>query len=102
MIFWVLRDAKVLNPTSKITYADLNVGIPNIITCLIMVPHSGFFHYAYSVKPYVISPVASSETYSFLQPTKMYQGGIMSIKAWARALNPLETLQAIIFGFKVQ
>jgi len=26
----------------------------------------------------------------------------MGIKGWARALNPLETLQAIIFGFKMQ
>jgi hypothetical protein len=73
-----------------------------MIICLIMVPLSGFFHYAYSVKPYIISPAVSSETYSLLQPTKMYQGGFMGIKGWARALNPLETLQAIIFGFKMQ
>ncbi|KAI5458811.1 organic solute transporter Ostalpha-domain-containing protein [Mariannaea sp. PMI_226] len=54
IIFWILTDAKVLNPTDTLTYADLNIGIPNLLTCIEMVPLSLFFLFAYSWNPYNI------------------------------------------------
>ncbi|CZR59964.1 uncharacterized protein PAC_09859 [Phialocephala subalpina] len=98
ILFWILTDAKALNPTSKFTYADLNIGLPNMVICIAMVPLSVFFHYAYSCQPYFISNLVHA-TREEGQPPLYYQGGFLGAKAWGRALNPLETLKAIIFAF---
>lgn len=42
----------MLKETSKLTYADVNMGIQTMIICVEMVPFSIFFHWAYNVSAY--------------------------------------------------
>ncbi|KAH6886164.1 organic solute transporter Ostalpha-domain-containing protein [Thelonectria olida] len=87
VIFWILTDAKVLNPTDTLTFADLNIGIPNLLTCLEMVPLSLFFLYAYSWNPYILHMSSSA---------RAYQGGAHAL---LDMLNPKDIIDAIIFAF---
>jgi len=82
------------------TYADLNLGLPTMIICLEMVPFSVFFHYAYSVRPYVFSRMPVSATdHPYDRPQDMtYQGGFLGVRAWIAMLNPSEIIKAIIFA----
>jgi hypothetical protein len=100
IIFWILKDAKVLNPTSTLTYADIYIGIPNMIICILMVPLSVFFHYAYSCQPYLTSNPVSADT-NTAQPIPHYQGGFLGRKAWLRTASPGEILRAIAFAFSM-
>jgi hypothetical protein len=86
-----------------LTYADLNVGIPNMIICLEMVPFSLFFHYAYSYRTYIIRHGPDSLTVDATTNTMnmgMYQGGFLGVRAWVQVLNPKDLLQAIAFAFQ--
>jgi Organic solute transporter Ostalpha len=95
-VWWILGDAHVLNPTAKLTYADLNIGIRNMVVCVEMVPFSLFFHYAYSYRPYVVR----SDPVSGMGRNLVYKGGFLGIKAWMQVWNPREMLQAIAFAFQ--
>jgi len=100
IIFWILSDTGALNGTSTMTFADLNVGIPNLIVCLEMVPFALFFHYAYSYRPYVIRHDVGAESGEGLTYVQSYQGGPLGVRAWLAALSPKELLHAIAFAFK--
>jgi hypothetical protein len=95
----------VLDPTNKLTYADLNVGIPNLLTCLEMVPLSLFFFYAYPWRPYLLSEQQKqfmNETGdSGVQFPGQYQGGPLGVWAWLGMFNPSEIVQAIAFAFSM-
>lgn len=79
--------------------ADAVAGIPAMVNCLIMVPFSIFFHYAYDVGPYIIDRHLESgrRDARYLH----YQGGFMGIRALTGMLNPGEMLGAIAFAFKM-
>lgn len=78
---------------------DAVAGIPAIVNCVIMVPFSVFFHYAYDVGPYIIDRHSGSERG---EPQYLhYQGGFLGIRAFAGMLNPGEILGAIGFAFKM-
>lgn len=84
--------------------ADVTVGIPAIVNCLIMVPFSIFFHYAYDVGPYIIGGRRRhAEGGHFTQHSypQHYQGGFLGIRAFAGMVNPHELLGAIGFVFKM-
>jgi len=106
IVFWILRDAHVLKSTSKLTFADLNIGIPTMIICLETVPLSIFFHYAYSVRPYIITRGSTSVNQSDLGKSypiesQSYQGGFLGFNAMLAMLNPTETLRVIRFAFQM-
>ncbi|KAH8665420.1 organic solute transporter Ostalpha-domain-containing protein [Ilyonectria robusta] len=92
IIFWILSDVNALNPTDTLTYADLNIGIPNMLTCLEMVPLSLFFLYAYSWNPYLLHNV-QIETQD---QSCRYHGGFLGVRAWVSILNPKEIFDAIM------
>lgn len=78
--------------------ADVSVGIPAIVNCLILVPFSVFFHYAYDVGPYIIDRKSIPE---HGEPQYLhYQGGFLGIRAFLGMLNPSELLGAIARVFK--
>ena len=54
-----------------------------------MLPFSIFFHYAYSVRQYIVSG------------DQNYQGGFLGGKAWLATFNPTETWRAVVFAFKM-
>lgn len=102
VVFWILNSIgnSPLDPTSTMSEADAVTGIPAIVNCLIMVPFSIFFHYAYDVRPYIIDRHPESgrgeSHYSH------YQGGPLGIRAFAGMLDPGEILGAIGFVFKMR
>lgn len=83
--------------------ADVTVGIPAIVNCLIMVPFSIFFHYAYDVGPYIIGGSKHHPENGGTQHyhPQQYQGGFLGIRAFAGMINPRELLGAIGFVFKM-
>lgn len=52
--FRILEGADALNSTDTLTYADLNVGIPSMLSCIEMVPISLVVVHAYPVTPYLL------------------------------------------------
>lgn len=82
--------------------ADAVAGIPAIVNCVIMVPFSVFFHYAYDVGPYIIDRPSGSEHGEPRAQYLHYQGGFLGLRAFASMLNPGEILGAIGFMFKMR
>ncbi|KAJ5654692.1 hypothetical protein N7490_001695 [Penicillium lividum] len=112
IIFTVLRSTNVLKSTSTLSYADVNIGIPNLVVCLQMVPFSIFFHYAYNVGPYKLRnqnssyhPTVQEAAQEFhgkadqLAIPLHYEGGPLGVRAWIGLFNPMEICRAIKFGF---
>lgn len=101
IVFWILNSISnsPLDPTSTMSEADVVTGIPAVVNCLIMVPFSVFFHYAYDVRPYLIDrhlESGRSESHHV-----RYQGGLLGMRAFAGMLDPGEILGAIGFVFKM-
>lgn len=94
-----------LTPSNTMNQADVSVGIPAVVNCVIMVPFSIFFHYAYDVGPYIIDRHAESELggggHHSTHQYQKYQGGFLGIRAFTGMLNPGEILGAIAFVFRM-
>ncbi|KAL6402733.1 hypothetical protein AUP68_14068 [Ilyonectria robusta] len=88
-------DINALNPTDTLTFADINIGISNLLTCLEMVPLSIFFLYAYSWNPYLIHNLPSLAQ----GQQSRYHGGIIGVRAYVDMINPREIVDAIAFAF---
>lgn len=79
--------------------ADVVVVAHAMLNCIIMVGFSIFFHYAYSVTPYMIDKLAGCETGCPSQD-KHYRGGFLGVHAWIGMLNPMEIIGAAASIFK--
>jgi len=100
IIFWILTDTNSLNGTSKLTYADLNMGIPSLLTCIEIVPIAFFLIYAYPVRPYLLGRTGAVDMESGRKNYQSsYQGGFLGIRAFLAILNPRELIEAIGFAF---
>lgn len=100
IIFLILQNTSSLNPTSKLTYADLHIGIPALLSCIEMVPISAFIAWAYSVQPYLLGRGADIErSGGYADIPRSYQGGFLGVRAFLTMLNPRETVEGIIFAF---
>lgn len=129
IVIMILHSTDVLKETSKLSFADVNMGIETMLVCIEMVPFSIFFHWAYDVAAYGISkprPLPLSEitsrnsgdceAYSGLVNSTQqqsgygkdnryhnnagaYHGGFLGVKAWASVLDPREIIHAILFSF---
>lgn len=96
----ILTNTHSLNPTSKLTYADLHIGIPGLLSCIEMVPISVFLSWAYSVQPYLLGRGTDIEVSSGrAEISRSYQGGFFGVRAFLAMLNPRETVEGIIFAF---
>ena len=106
VLFALLQGANIIKPTATLTYADIKVGIPTMLTCIEMVPISFFFYFAYPFSPYslnsskILLPPAESKI-AAPAPVSSYQGGFLGIRAYLAALNPMEILQGIMFALKM-
>ncbi|KAK1977015.1 organic solute transporter Ostalpha-domain-containing protein [Colletotrichum cereale] len=105
IIFWILRDTGTLKPTATLTEADLRIGIPSMLICIEMLPLAAFFHHAYSYRPYVIGsdrstrPLAGDhEAYA----PQTYSGGPAGLWALVEMWNPMEIVEAIMFGLRMK
>ncbi|KAI8654182.1 hypothetical protein NCS56_01374800 [Fusarium sp. Ph1] len=100
IIFWVLTDKGALKETNTLTFADLHIGIPNMIICIEMVPLSLLFMWAYPWRVYLDSYSIDDAEEHPGRPLKSYQGGPFGIHAWLAMINPSEIFRAILFAFK--
>lgn len=93
-----------LKPGDKLTYGDLFMGIPSMLSCIEMVPISVFLAWAYSVRPYIIreAQMHVSELGGRQEIPRSYQGGPLGIYAFLEFLSPIETLEAIMFTFTME
>ncbi|KAK2060047.1 hypothetical protein LY76DRAFT_645023 [Colletotrichum caudatum] len=105
IIFWILRDTGSLKPTATLTEADVRIGIPSMLICLEMLPIAIFFHHAYSYRPYVIGsdrvnrPLAGDhEAYA----PQTYSGGPGGVRALVEMWNPMEIVEAVVFGLRMK
>ncbi|KFX89728.1 hypothetical protein O988_08534 [Pseudogymnoascus sp. VKM F-3808] len=102
IIIWILESTPVLNPTDKLTYADLNIGIPALLSCLEMVPISLLLIWAYPVGPYKYGPSGEAcERQSGDRNTRSYQGGFLGVRAFIAVVNPIETIKGVALAFEL-
>ncbi|KAK1058137.1 hypothetical protein LTR33_013473, partial [Friedmanniomyces endolithicus] len=94
-----------LQPSAKISYQDIKVGIPAVMLCIEMAIFAVMHLFAFPWKEYVIdkhspaNPLAMSGAgYSGASPR--YQGGFLGIKAMADAFNPWDIIKASARGFR--
>ncbi|KAG8628933.1 hypothetical protein KVT40_002798 [Elsinoe batatas] len=92
-----------LQPTNKLAYPDIKIGIPSTLLCIEMAIFAVMHLFAFSWKPYAISlkNVLSSGGADSPEaaPTK-YVGGFLGIKALADAFNPWDIIKATGRGFR--
>lgn len=86
-----------------------------MLTCIELVPFSVFFHYAYTVKPYILPKTSNQGSGSYVpfakhsqaEPipeypkTEAYQGGFLGVRAWVSVISPMEVLRGIAFAFRM-
>lgn len=90
-----------------------------MLTCIEMVPFSVFFHYAYTVKPYILPKSSHQGATQYIPLTKQprsesqgepmpeepairsYQAGPLGVRAWIAVISPMEVLRGIAFAFKM-
>ncbi|KAE8378018.1 organic solute transporter Ostalpha-domain-containing protein [Aspergillus bertholletiae] len=120
IIFLILRSNNVLKESPTLSYADVNIGIPNMVICIQMVPFALFFPYAWNVAPYFLSrqnmALPASENHhqnrygtdttyyhkgSGDDILMRYKGGPLGARAWLGVLSPMEILRAIRFAFNM-
>ena len=106
IIFLILRAEQALEPSATMSYADVVIGLPTMITCVQMVPFSLLFLYAYKTEPYQLSRSISFnnpqqyhteydiENERFHQE-KRYQGGTLGLYAWLAFFNALELAREV-------
>ncbi|KAK2685028.1 hypothetical protein QWA68_016286 [Fusarium oxysporum] len=97
ILFWVLTDIGVLKETDTLTFADLHIGIPNLLICIEMAPLSLFFLWVYSWRVYVKN---SHESYVTMdrhgQRPRLYQGGPLGVHAWLTMIKPSGIIESIL------
>jgi hypothetical protein len=96
----ILRSTSVLEPSSTLTWADVNIGLPTLIMSLLMVPFSLFFHYAYNIKPYLLKNISyhgeDGHYDSVARP--QYQGGLFKVKMWSQLFSIPDLIRGISPG----
>lgn len=76
------------------------MGIPSMLPCIEMVFISVFLAWAYSVRPYLIKNFRGSSVEA-VQVLTSYQGGILGVRAFLAIMNPMETINGILFAFQL-
>ncbi|KAK5137860.1 hypothetical protein LTR08_006629 [Meristemomyces frigidus] len=90
-----------LQPSKKIGYQDIKVGIPSVLLCIEMSIFAVMHLFAFPWKMYRISPdplTMHGAGYSGGQAK--YKGGPLGIKAMADAFNPWDIIKASARGFR--
>ncbi|KAF4549248.1 Organic solute transporter Ostalpha-like protein 1 [Elsinoe fawcettii] len=96
-----------LQPTKKLAYPDIKIGIPSTLLCIEMAIFAIMHLFAFPWKPYAISTKASGagtrsnddSGASGALPIR-YVGGFLGLKAIADAFNPWDIIKATGRGFR--
>ena len=98
-LFQLLEGRGALNTTPMISYADLNMGIPSLVTAIEMIPICIFFIWAFSHKPYILTIDSSDESAS--GPAPAYRGGKWGHKALIAMWSPMDLVRAHVFAWRI-
>ncbi|KAK6442067.1 hypothetical protein LTR95_001686 [Oleoguttula sp. CCFEE 5521] len=85
-----------LQPTEKISYPDLYVGVPSVMLCIEMAFFAVLHLFAFSWKPYSYAHIADMDS----SAPKKYKGGPLGFFAFVDALNPWDMIKASARGFR--
>jgi hypothetical protein len=99
-----------LAPTDKLSYTDMEIGIPLMLVSVELVIFAVFFHFAYSYTPYLLTsyshkPLAAGASGApdhHPVDSASYHGGFLGVRAWAALLNPSDFVAAISFAFTMR
>ena len=83
------------------TYADLSVGIPSLLSCLEMVPISLIVVWAYPVGPYRVQSSNARQGSGNDCNRISYQGGFLGVKAFIGMMNPSDAINGTAFAVKL-
>ena len=92
-----------LQPTAKIAYQDIKVGLPNVLLCIEMAIFAVMHIFAFPVKPYNIkaySDPINEPGSGYSGETLKYKGGPLGLYALMDALNPWDIMKASARGFR--
>ncbi|KAK5128024.1 hypothetical protein LTR85_005141 [Meristemomyces frigidus] len=90
-----------LQPTNKIAYQDIKVGIPSVMLCIEMAIFSVMHLFAFPWKEYRISSDPLTMTGAgYSGGEAKYKGGPMGMKAMMDAFNPWDIIKASARGFR--
>ena len=87
-LFSFLTSSGHLKANNHLSFRNLAVDVPGLITCGEMVFFSILFHFAYPISPY-------TPTRKQMLASPRYLGGMVGIKALLAAFNILDLLKAI-------
>jgi hypothetical protein len=91
-IFSFLTSSSDLKPTTRTTFKDLSIGVPNLILSLEMVIFALAFLYVYRTQPYYFKHGATAVPLGH----GGYSGGFLGIGAIIQALNIVDIVRGII------
>lgn len=100
IVFTILNSTNAVKPSSTLSYNDIYYGIPSILVCGEMVFFAIFHIYAYNPKPYFLHNGGSERIESQKSGGSRYHGGLLGIKAFMMAMNPLEVAGGIVQAVK--
>lgn len=104
IIFRILDATHALEPTDTLTWADLHVGIPCMLSCVEMVPICLLMLHAYPLKPYIHQRGTQAVEAGLPGRSdfpQSYQGGPLGVWAWLAMLNPRENIEGFMFAFRI-
>ncbi|KEF56161.1 uncharacterized protein A1O9_07742 [Exophiala aquamarina CBS 119918] len=93
IVFLILHSTNLLKESSKLTYADVNMGIETMLVCVEMVPFSIFFHYAYDVAAYDLTkcrPLPLSDIASGASSRSSVEEGNAGYELQSRLVQPIK------------
>lgn len=90
-----------LQPTDKIAYQDIKVGIPSVMLCIEMAIFSVMHLFAFPWKEYRIgSDPLTMNGAGYSGGEAKYKGGAFGVKAMLDAANPWDIIKASARGFR--
>ena len=91
---------KVVEPTAKLAYPDLVVGIPSLLLCIEMAIFAVLHLFAFPYEPYTNSEQPSMFPGSSIDDIGPKQGGFLGIKALVDAMNPWDLVKGFARGMR--
>ncbi|KAH7065398.1 organic solute transporter Ostalpha-domain-containing protein [Macrophomina phaseolina] len=92
-----------LKESDWLAYADIKVGLPNLLICFEMAFFAIMHIFAFSWKPYIVKkgdPFADHLADGMGKKQKRYKGGFMGILAIVDAFNPWDIMKAFARGLR--
>lgn len=97
---------KIVEPTSKFAYPDIQIGIPSLLLCIEMAIFAVLHLFAFPYKPYTKEAMATKDPLSpiSIDPGRdkmvINQGGFLGYRALVDAMNPWDLVKGFARGMR--